>query len=176
MNRTTLLLRTLICCAGFTACGTTSSQTPSTGSYLDDPQPQCFLGDAIAAGVRLGAENAPEDAGELDQSNVQPHRGLERQGVVDVVQAHVGEVRYCYEQGLALDSKLKGRVLVRFTVGRGGKVRTSAVASSTLPDKNVEACVARAVCRWLFEVPPNNRNVTVSYPFELEPHVASVTE
>ena len=168
-------LRALACCTAFAACATASTPTRTNGSYLEEPQPQCFLGDAIAAGVRLGSDAAPH-AGELDESHGPRAQAFERQGVVDVVQAHVGEVRYCYEQGLALDPTLKGRVLVRFTVGRGGKVRTSAVASSDLPDKNVEACVARAVCRWLFEAPANNRDVTVSYPFELEPHVATVVE
>lgn len=166
--------RNLACCVFFAACATNAATPETNGSYFDDPQPQCYQGDAIAAGVRLGADDYPGDSGELNESNAANKRGLERQGVVDVIEAHVGEVRYCYQQGLAMDPNLKGRVLVRFTVGRGGRVRTSAVASSTLPDKNVEACVARAVCRWLFEVPPSNRTVTVSYPFDLEPHVATV--
>ena len=43
------------------------------------------------------------------------------------------------------------------------------VSSTTLSDKNVGNCVAKAVKRWKFPKPRGGGNVVVTYPFVLEP-------
>jgi TonB family protein len=154
------------------ACATPGPSAKNPPAYWDDPQPQCFLGDAIAAGSRMGAEGMPANAGETGSMGGQSRSGMQRQEVENVVQRHLEEVRHCYSLGLAVDPKLRGNIVVRFTVGGGGKVLASSVASSTVSDNDVEACVARAVCRWMFEAPNGNKNVVVTYPFELQSRVA----
>lgn len=50
------------------------------------------------------------------------------------------EYRKCYEEALARNSQLRGRVDVRFVIGRDGKVTNAAFAeSSTVPDRADEA-------------------------------------
>jgi TonB family protein len=153
------------------ACATPAPSAKNPPSYWDDPQPQCFLGDAIAAGSRMGTEGMPANAGETGNLGGQAKGGMRRQEVENVIQGHLEEIRYCYGQGLAADPQLKGNIVVRFTVGGGGKVLASSVATSTIADDFVQSCVARAVCRWVFEAPPGNNNVVVTYPFELQSRV-----
>ena len=94
---------------------------------------------------------------------------LDKDIIRRVVRAHINEVRYCYNQGLARDPNLKGRVAVQFTIGPTGKVPVAVVAQTSLKDRNVANCVAKAVKRWKFPKPPGGGNAVVTYPFLLEP-------
>lgn len=86
-----------------------------------------------------------------------------------IVRAHINEVRYCYDQGLQRNPKLKGRVTVRFTVSPNGKVTESSLETSTLDDAPVGNCVAKAVKRWRFPTPTDGKDSVVVYPFVLSP-------
>lgn len=86
-----------------------------------------------------------------------------------IVRAHINEVRYCYNQGLARDPNLKGRVSIQFNIGPTGGVNVAVVAESTVKDSNVSNCIAKAVKRWTFPKPPGGGSAVVTYPFVLEP-------
>ncbi len=92
---------------------------------------------------------------------------LDKDIIRRIVRAHINEIRYCYNQGLARDPSLRGRVEVQFTINEAGKVPTAVVASTTLKDASVGTCVAQAVKRWTFPKPKGG-NVVVTYPFVLE--------
>jgi len=94
---------------------------------------------------------------------------LDKDIIRRIVRAHINEVRYCYNQGLARDPNLKGRVSVQFTIGPSGQVPVAVVAENSLKDNNVANCVAKAVKRWKFPKPPGGGNAVVTYPFVLEP-------
>ena len=94
---------------------------------------------------------------------------LDKDIIRRIVRSHINEVRHCYNQGLAKDPSLEGRVSIQFTIGPTGKVVTSVVGTTTLGDKNVANCVAKAVKRWKFPRPPGGGNAIVSYPFVLSP-------
>lgn len=141
--------------------GCASAPAASAPAHWDEPQPGCYLNDAVAAGVRIG--DAP---GAGDPAEAVPN-AMAREAVTEVVQSHIEEVRHCYRRGLARDPNLQGDVVLRFVVGAGGRVLVSQVASSTVADEQVGDCIGRAVCRWLFEAPRGGRPVTVGYPFSL---------
>ena len=103
------------------------------------------------------------------QAKAQVKGALDKDIIRRIVRAHINEVRYCYNQGLARDPNLKGRVAVQFTIGPSGKVPVAVVAQTSLKDKNVANCVAKAVKRWKFPKPPGGGNAVVTYPFVLEP-------
>jgi len=86
-----------------------------------------------------------------------------------IVRAHINEIRYCYNQGLAKDPALEGRVSIQFTIGATGKVAGAVVEESTLSDPKVGECMVKAVKRWVFPKPDGGGNVVVTYPFVLEP-------
>ncbi len=82
-----------------------------------------------------------------------------------VVRAHVNEVRFCYERALQSRPELTGRVVTQFHIAADGSAADAAVASSTLADARVGACVAGAVRRWEFP----RCAAQVSYPFVFVP-------
>ncbi|MCG5053336.1 MAG: TonB family protein [Myxococcales bacterium] len=158
------LYRSFCCVLGLTAaCASSAPSAKAPSPHWDEAQPRCYLGDAIAAGVPFGGDTQPA-AGEARASR----STLARDRVTEVVHAHLEEVRYCGSQGMAADPAFAGDVVVRFTVGPGGHVLSSGVASSSVKDLDVQACVGRAVCRWLFEAPVGGGTVVVSYPFRFE--------
>ncbi|MCC6559370.1 MAG: energy transducer TonB [Polyangiaceae bacterium] len=57
------------------------------------------------------------------------------------------EVVQCYRLGAYRDQSLRGKVTVRLTAGRAGKVTAAKVTASTMPDKEVSGCLANATKR-----------------------------
>jgi len=98
---------------------------------------------------------------------------LDRDIIRRIVRAHINEVRYCYNQGLARDPGLAGRVAVNFTIDGSGKVSAAVVGETTLKDAAVGACTSAAVQRWTFPKPKGGGTVEVAYPFVLETDNAS---
>lgn len=86
-----------------------------------------------------------------------------------IVRAHINEVRHCYNQGLARDPMLGGRVSIEFRIDPGGRVPVAVVSESTLRDARVGQCIAKAVKRWRFPKPMSSGLVGVTYPFVLTP-------
>jgi len=87
-----------------------------------------------------------------------------------IVRRHINEVKYCYEQQLQRQPRLRGRVVVQFTISRDGMVLASVLQSSTLASPPVEMCIVTAIKRWEFPKPLGGGLVIVSYPFSLTPN------
>lgn len=102
-----------------------------------------------------------------------------------VVRASFGKLRSCYEAGLKRDPNLQGRVVVRFVIGRDGKVAAAGAATSEpipsdavstpsssalplMPDKDVVACVVRGFEMLTFPKPEGGI-ITVVYPINFSP-------
>jgi hypothetical protein len=94
--------------------------------------------------------------------------GLDRDEIAAVIQRHLGEIRFCYEQGLQTKSELKGRVAVKFVIGSSGFVNTASVNNSTLRAMDVEGCIVNRLKTWKFPQPRGGVNVKVTYPFVLK--------
>lgn len=84
-----------------------------------------------------------------------------------VVLRNLGAVRRCYERALAMNPALTGRMGVRFTIGRDGRVTVVEFPNDTLRDVGIQTCVRQALLRWIFPAPQGV--VTVTYPFNLSP-------
>lgn len=93
--------------------------------------------------------------------------GLSQEAIRRVVQRHLPEVRFCYEQGLQSNPGLEGRVSVRWIISPAGGVQSAAIGSSDLRNGAVESCIASAVQRWTFPAPDGGGMVGVNYPFVL---------
>jgi hypothetical protein len=129
----------------------------------------------------IGAQNTAllQDLGALggrrarapDVIPVQPtvHGALDREIVRRALRRHMNELKLCYEQGLAREPALGGRIVLWFAIGSGGQVLNSSVESSTLHDGGVERCAVQAALRWSFPTPLDGNVVTVSFPFVLQP-------
>lgn len=93
--------------------------------------------------------------------------GLDRDLIADVINRNLGQIRFCYEQGLQGDPALAGRVGVDFTIGGNGQVKVAGVGSTTLNSKIVEDCILLRLRTWKFPLPEGGVDVKISYPFVL---------
>lgn len=93
---------------------------------------------------------------------------LEPSRIQYVVRSHFGKLRVCYQAGLAVRPQLRGRINVRFVIGREGKVTNVADGGSDLPDADVVECVLKAFYTLQFPE-PDGGIVTVVYPILLAP-------
>ena len=94
--------------------------------------------------------------------------GLSSDLIADVVRRNLGQVRFCYEQGLQLDPRLAGRVSVAWTIDPRGGVKIARVKKTSLNNSSVEQCIIKRLRTWKFPLPENNVEVKVSYPFLLK--------
>ena len=80
----------------------------------------------------------------------------------------MGGVRYCYEQELARDPELGGKVTMMWQIGLDGKVIKAWAddTSSSLKNNKVKNCMKRSVKRWRFPK-PDGGICQVRYPFML---------
>lgn len=94
-------------------------------------------------------------------------KGLDKDMIAAVIQKNLGQVRFCYEQGLQSDAKLSGRVAIDFVIGANGMVKTAGVDNTTLNSKMIEDCLVMRLKTWKFPLPEGGVDVKVSYPFVL---------
>jgi outer membrane biosynthesis protein TonB len=92
---------------------------------------------------------------------------LPPQVIQRVVRQNFGRFRMCYQQGLARNPNLEGRIPVRFVIGRDGAV-SNVSAGGDMPDGNVRACVQSAFYGLSFPQPEDGI-VTVTYPLMFSP-------
>lgn len=93
---------------------------------------------------------------------------LSKEVIRRIINRHINEVRFCYEQELNQRPDLQGRVAIQFIVSPTGAVQTAAVNSSDLGNQKVEQCIVSAVRRWSFPSPEGGGIVVVTYPFVLQ--------
>jgi TonB family protein len=105
---------------------------------------------------------------QIRSGNADVRGSLSKEVIRRVIQRHINEVRFCYEQELNSRPDISGRVQVKFIISPSGAVQAANVESSTLGSPKAEQCIATAVRRWTFPAPDGGGIVIVSYPFVLE--------
>jgi hypothetical protein len=146
----------------------TPSAAPSQSASADAPDAG---NDAEQDSVAFDAGDAPTDGG-TPQLREDPPSGssgpLPPAVIQRIVRKSFGRIRLCYEQGLARDPKLVGRVTIRFVIDEHGAVASAADAGSTLPDPKVVSCVVGVFGGMSFPAPQGG-SVTVKYPIDFMP-------
>jgi len=94
--------------------------------------------------------------------------GLDLDMVSEVIRRNMGQIRFCYEQGLQLDPSLAGRVGVKFVIGGNGQVKIADVENTTLNAPGIEQCILLRLKSWKFPLPDGGVDVKVSYPFSFK--------
>lgn len=113
-----------------------------------------LVGSTGASSIPLGAEATVA-------------KGLDRDQIAGVINRNLGQVRFCYEQGLQGNASLSGRVSVDFTIAGNGMVKAAQIESTTLNAKSIEDCIVMRLKSWKFPLPEGGVDVKVSYPFVL---------
>jgi TonB family protein len=78
------------------------------------------------------------------------------------------EVLTCFERGRMDNQQLSGRVVVRIYVDPSGKVTQARIASSSLQNRSVEACIEQAVETWTLPAPAGGVATSFNYGFNLQ--------
>jgi hypothetical protein len=102
-------------------------------------------------------------------SNAQVLGSIDRELVKKVIQEHAGQIRYCYEQRLALNPRLQGKVSIKWTITAEGMAVNSVVehGNTTLEDENVHACMIQRIESWQFPKPKGGGVAIITYPWVL---------
>ncbi|MCA9605842.1 MAG: TonB family protein [Myxococcales bacterium] len=116
-----------------------------------------------AGGLRGRQARVPR----IRTGNADVRGSLSREVIRRVIQRHINEVRFCYEQELNSRPDLEGRVMVSFIISPTGAVQSATVGNSTVNNARVESCITTAVRRWTFPAPDGGGVVGVNYPFVL---------
>jgi hypothetical protein len=136
--------------------------------------------DALAALAAASAHGARPDSPVVFALNSGPTRScgeplpseamgrIAPEKIQQIVRANFGAFRVCYEQGLAGNPKLQGKVTVKFVIERDGTVSAATDAGSDLPDPAVVACIVKGYETLKFPKPDGGR-VTVVYPIMFNP-------
>ena len=74
----------------------------------------------------------------------------------------------CYENAIAKNPTLAGRIRVAFTIGASGDVPSASIEPPGL-DKELDACVVEQFLRLQFPAPPGGGRVQVMFPMEFRP-------
>ena len=162
------------------------SQPLKSVNLPDATRPTALAMDSVAPKIRVegigGADNpklgtgylAPVEAkvnGQgkslitIDPRSTFVEEGLTREEVSLVVQAHLSEVRYCYESSLLYRPKIEGKIQVQFKIGPLGKVKIASVQSSSVDMPKLDSCIVERLKTWAFPHPKGGVEVGVSYPF-----------
>lgn len=110
---------------------------------------------------------SPWGSADGDDGNAVVTGGLDREQIAEVINRNLGQITYCYEQGLQRKENLSGRVTVNWRIGGNGRVTSARISSSSVRSAQVENCIAGKVRTWGFPRPKGGVTVAVTYPFML---------
>ena len=125
------------------------------------------VGTAVGYGAGRGAAISGQGQSfvSLDLPGTSVEEGLTKEEVGKVIHAHISEIRYCYESSMLRSSDIEGKLVLDFTIGGTGAVKTAAVKESSLNDPRLDDCILRRLTKWSFPKPNGGVDVAVSYPF-----------
>jgi hypothetical protein len=120
------------------------------------------------SGVGNGDPNgSPFGLADGDDDDAIVQGGLDKDQINAVILRNMGQITYCYEQGLQKQPSLAGRVAIRFQIGGRGRVDLAGVSHSSVHSAQVESCIVGKLKNWVFPKPQGGVSVAVTYPFNL---------
>jgi TonB family protein len=147
-----------------------ASSGPATGLSADTNIKVASVGGAVGGkGYAKGEHAAVKGQGQafvsMDIAGITVDEGLTKDEVGEVIHRHLSEVRYCYESAMIRTPDLEGKLMVNFTIGGNGIIKSTEVKSSTVPDPRLDDCILRRLTTWKFPNPRGAIDVAVTYPF-----------
>ena len=116
-------------------------------------------------GHAVGGGGTARNWVDLDSLAATVEEGLTKDEVGRIIHQHMKEIRYCYETAMIRSPDVEGKLVVQFTIGNLGSVRSTGVRSSSVPDRRLDDCVLDRLARWKFPQPKGGIEVAVTYPF-----------
>ena len=91
--------------------------------------------------------------------------GIDNHEVEEGIGKHMDAINACYQAARADSPKLRGKVLVKFTISKDGKVNGAETRSTSLRNEGAETCLNEAVAQATFPALESGKIAIVQYPF-----------
>jgi hypothetical protein len=100
---------------------------------------------------------------------------IDKELIRAVIKEHAQQIRFCYEEQLAVNPKLAGKVVIRWTIDADGNASNASVdgGGTSLADDKVHQCMMARIVSWQFPKPKGGGIAVITYPWILR---ASGTE
>jgi outer membrane biosynthesis protein TonB len=108
-----------------------------------------------------GSVSAEGDA-EVDSPTV------DKEALGRFIKLRLRSIQGCYEAQLKRNPNLRGKIVLRFTIGTRGQVVEVSIDSDTMGNDEVASCVMRLVKAWRLPFTPDG-DTPVSFPFLFQP-------
>jgi hypothetical protein len=94
---------------------------------------------------------------------------IDKELIRKVIQDHAAQIRYCYEQQLAVNPRLQGKVSIKWVINADGSGSSPQVDASatTLDDAKVHECMMSRITSWAFPKPKGGGIAVITYPWIL---------
>jgi pSer/pThr/pTyr-binding forkhead associated (FHA) protein len=94
---------------------------------------------------------------------------VDKELIRKVIQDHAAQIRYCYEQQLAVNPRLQGKVSIKWIINGDGSASNAQVDASgtTLEDAKVHDCMMARITSWQFPKPKGGGMAVITYPWIL---------
>ncbi len=93
---------------------------------------------------------------------------LDRKTVQSIIRRNLSGIKWCYQDALQRNPKLKGKVTLSFTILPTGKVQSPNARNPSITDAALISCIKKKMGRWRFPSPKDGGVVKVSYPLILK--------
>jgi hypothetical protein len=90
--------------------------------------------------------------------------GMSREMVKRVIDQHLQEITYCYENALISNPDIMGRMVFEWKILMDGRVGQIRIVASSVNSHEIHDCIKSAIKSWRFPK-PEGAEVVVSYPF-----------
>jgi TonB family protein len=127
------------------------------------------LGTSGGGNVNLGNKGDAQIRGRVQDAAPEVESSdVDREALARYVKQRKAAITGCYEKELKRNPSLKGRVVVRFTIGTNGRVTEIDIEENTLGNDAVGSCIRSVIRGWVFPFKPESE-ATVAYPFIFSP-------
>jgi hypothetical protein len=94
---------------------------------------------------------------------------IDKELIRAVIREHAQQIRFCYEEQLAVSPKLAGKVLIKWTIDADGNASNATVVSdgTSLADAKVHQCMMDRIVSWQFPKPKGGGIAVITYPWIL---------
>jgi hypothetical protein len=94
---------------------------------------------------------------------------IDKELIRKVIQEHAAQIRFCYEEQLAVNPKLAGKVTIRWVIDADGNASNATVdaGGTALASDKVHQCMMARIVSWQFPKPKGGGIAVISYPWIL---------
>jgi TonB family protein len=117
----------------------------------------------------VGTKKEAKISGRVVDSSPEVESGdIDRDGLARFVKARLSAIQGCYEAQLKRNPSLRGKIVVRFTIGENGRISDVEIDENTMGNDEVASCIKAKIRAWSTPFKPGGE-VPVSYPFVFTP-------